>query len=235
MALTRSDEGTLNPRASVAQYSSRVLGGQPGAQPLPRTVLQSTTPKIPYPAKSGSGASLPTRAGTGIFDIINQSAQNTTDTRQKVRNQARSQGRGTGAGLSTSTGYRGGGGNYSTAKGPVGARGAYGLEAGAGARLQALQKAYQQKFGQSLPVISGGRTYQEQARLYALYKSGRGNLAAPPGTSNHESGRAVDFGGPAHGYSPQQTWLAQNAPKFGWHWAGKNFSQVEPWHFEAMY
>lgn len=230
MALTRTDAGRLNPRESVSQYSAQVLGGQPGAQPLPRTVLQSTVPKIPYSAKTGSGTYMPTASASGIFDIVNQSAQNTSAVKQKAQKaQATRQ-------VSASTGYgKPSSGNYSTAKGPVGKRGSYGLEAGAGARLQALQRAYQQQFGQSLPVISGGRTYAEQAKLYAAYKSGRGNLAAPPGTSNHESGRAVDFGGAAHGFSPQHTWLAQNAPKFGWHWAGKNFSQVEPWHFEAMY
>jgi len=40
-------------------------------------------------------------------------------------------------------------------------------------------------------VNSGFRTYAEQAVLYQRYLNG-GNLAAPPGQSNHESGRAVD-------------------------------------------
>jgi hypothetical protein len=40
-------------------------------------------------------------------------------------------------------------------------------------------------------VNSGFRTFAEQQVLYARYLAG-GNLAAPPGQSNHESGRAVD-------------------------------------------
>jgi LAS superfamily LD-carboxypeptidase LdcB len=95
-----------------------------------------------------------------------------------------------------------------------------------------MQADYQKKFGQPLTINSGGRTHEEQSALYNAYKSGRGNLAAAPGTSVHETGNAVDFGGAAHGYGPQQTWLAQNAGRYGWTWAGKNFSQVEPWHFE---
>jgi len=96
-----------------------------------------------------------------------------------------------------------------------------------------MQAAYRQQFGQDLTVISGGRTHEEQARLYNLYLSGRGNLAAKPGTSVHESGRAADFGGAAHsGNTPQHAWLVANGPKFGWLWTGKAFSQREDWHFE---
>lgn len=40
-------------------------------------------------------------------------------------------------------------------------------------------------------VTSGFRTYQQQAALYQRYLAG-GPLAAPPGTSSHESGQAVD-------------------------------------------
>lgn len=41
-------------------------------------------------------------------------------------------------------------------------------------------------------IVSGYRTYDEQAQLYRLYVAGLGNLAAPPGTSNHERGLAAD-------------------------------------------
>jgi phosphopantetheine adenylyltransferase len=43
-------------------------------------------------------------------------------------------------------------------------------------------------------ITSGVRSYEEQERLYRRYKSGEGGLAAPPGTSRHEFGRAVDIG-----------------------------------------
>lgn len=43
-------------------------------------------------------------------------------------------------------------------------------------------------------IISGYRTIEEQRVLYNLYLSGRGNLAAPPGRSNHNYGKAADCG-----------------------------------------
>lgn len=48
------------------------------------------------------------------------------------------------------------------------------------------------ELGAKLDIISGHRTYDEQARLYAAYRAGTGNLAAKPGTSNHEHGGAAD-------------------------------------------
>lgn len=46
--------------------------------------------------------------------------------------------------------------------------------------------------GMNLHVISGYRSRSEQQRLYDLYKAGKGNLAAPPGTSFHEFHGAAD-------------------------------------------
>lgn len=43
-----------------------------------------------------------------------------------------------------------------------------------------------------IEVISGWRTRHEQEGLYQSFLSGVGNLAAVPGTSNHETGRAAD-------------------------------------------
>jgi hypothetical protein len=43
-----------------------------------------------------------------------------------------------------------------------------------------------------LEVVSGWRTRHEQTGLYQRYVAGQGNLAAIPGTSNHEFGRAAD-------------------------------------------
>lgn len=48
------------------------------------------------------------------------------------------------------------------------------------------------ELGAKIDVISGHRSYDEQARLYAAYQAGTGNLAAKPGTSNHEHGGAAD-------------------------------------------
>ncbi len=48
------------------------------------------------------------------------------------------------------------------------------------------------ELGQKLDVISGHRSYEKQAELYQAYLNGTGNLAAKPGTSNHEHGGAAD-------------------------------------------
>ena len=114
-----------------------------------------------------------------------------------------------------------------------GARGQYGLTLPAAQAFNAMSAAAQRAGVGGLSIASGGRTYAQQAALYAAYKAGRGNLAAPPGQSLHESGIAADFGGSAHYYSgAQHAWLRQNAATFGWYWVGKNFSQREDWHWE---
>jgi hypothetical protein len=46
--------------------------------------------------------------------------------------------------------------------------------------------------GDPISVNSGFRSTEEQAELYAAYQAGTGNLAAPPGSSNHEGGKAAD-------------------------------------------
>ncbi|MCW2920588.1 MAG: penicillin-resistant DD-carboxypeptidase [Thermoleophilia bacterium] len=57
--------------------------------------------------------------------------------------------------------------------------------------LQRLD-AVGRELGAKVDIISGQRSYEEQARLYAAYQNGTGNLAAKPGTSNHEHGGAAD-------------------------------------------
>jgi hypothetical protein len=46
--------------------------------------------------------------------------------------------------------------------------------------------------GRPIRVISGWRTRHEQKVLYDRFIAGTGNLAAVPGTSNHEAGWAAD-------------------------------------------
>lgn len=48
------------------------------------------------------------------------------------------------------------------------------------------------ELGKPITVISGWRTNHEQSELYRKYLAGTGNLAAVPGTSLHEAGRAAD-------------------------------------------
>jgi hypothetical protein len=64
--------------------------------------------------------------------------------------------------------------------------------------------------GEKFKVISGYRSPALQAQLYNRYKSGRGGVAAPPGHSQHNLGRAADIGR-GRGFD----WLHRNASRFG--------------------
>lgn len=84
--------------------------------------------------------------------------------------------------------------------------------------------------GIQLVPASAFRTKEEQERLYKLYLAGQGNLAAPPGFSNHQNGRAVDLNtgtGPTGYLSKVYLWLSFNAGRFGF----KNDVKGEPWHW----
>ena len=94
--------------------------------------------------------------------------------------------------------------------------------AGAFRAMQAAAKSA----GISLEVVSGFRTQEEQTTLYARYKAGTGNLAAPPGYSNHQGGLSLDLntGGKS---TPAYLWLKENAARFGF----KNDVPSEHWHW----
>lgn len=51
---------------------------------------------------------------------------------------------------------------------------------------------YNDSLGGKFRIVSGFRTRAQQQKLYDLYQSGQGNLAARPGTSQHERGLAID-------------------------------------------
>lgn len=82
-----------------------------------------------------------------------------------------------------------------------------------------------QRDGVNLVVVSGFRTMAKQRELYALYKRGKGNLAAPPGYSNHQSGHALDLNAKAPGV---YSWLSRNGARFGF----KRTVPSENWHWE---
>ena len=81
--------------------------------------------------------------------------------------------------------------------------------------------------GVQLRVNSGFRSMAQQRYLYRCYKTrscNGGNLAAPPGYSNHQSGHALDLNTSARGV---YTWLANHGrayafrrtvPSERWHW-----------------
>jgi D-alanyl-D-alanine carboxypeptidase len=79
--------------------------------------------------------------------------------------------------------------------------------------------------GRTLLVNSGWRSVASQRVLYQKYKAGRGPVAAPPGTSHHNCGHAIDFAGSALGSG----WLKAHSTSFGFHFIP---IKGETWHFE---
>lgn len=83
------------------------------------------------------------------------------------------------------------------------------------------------KAGVELSIRSGYRSHAKQAALYKKYKSGDGNLAAPPGYSNHESGRALDI----YITDPKAyDWLREHAARYGF----RRTVPGEAWHWEYV-
>jgi hypothetical protein len=92
------------------------------------------------------------------------------------------------------------------------------------ARAFVKMRAAAKRHGVYIHVVSGFRTMAQQRYLYHLYKTGRGNLAAPPGYSNHQSGHALDLNTSARGV---YSYLANHGkayrfkrtvPSEAWHW-----------------
>lgn len=111
--------------------------------------------------------------------------------------------------------------------------GDYHFRTDAAIALIAMRSAYQNALGRVLELNAGYRDYAGQQAMWRRYQNG-GNLAARPGTSNHGWAVAVDLGGEV-ARGPGTTghqWLRNNAERYGWWWAGRTFSQVEPWHWE---
>ena len=77
-------------------------------------------------------------------------------------------------------------------------------------------------------VGSGKRTRAQQQVLYDRYLAGKGNLAAKPGTSKHETGEANDLQ-----YQDAQTrqWVLDNAHKYGLVFPVRG----ENWHVEVAH
>jgi LAS superfamily LD-carboxypeptidase LdcB len=100
------------------------------------------------------------------------------------------------------------------------------VEARTGKAFRAMQKAAR-KAGVTLAIRSGFRTHAKQKKLYKKYRAGEGNLAAKPGYSAHESGRALDL---VVTESRTYQWLVAHAAAFGFH----RTVAGEPWHWEYL-
>ncbi len=79
--------------------------------------------------------------------------------------------------------------------------------------------------GVKISIVSGYRTMTRQRELYRAYKAGRGNLAAVPGFSNHQSGKALDLNAKSPGV---YTWLSRNGAALGF----RRTVAKERWHWE---
>ena len=96
------------------------------------------------------------------------------------------------------------------------------------ANAYAVMQAAAAADGVTLVVVSGFRTMAEQQYLYACYVNcncNNCNLAAPPGTSNHQSGHALDLNTSSGGVL---SWLNANGARFGF----ARTVPSEPWHWE---
>lgn len=84
-------------------------------------------------------------------------------------------------------------------------------------QLGLWQDAYLAKFNKTLNVSEAYRPLARQTTLWQLYQAGQGNVAAPPGTSNHGLAEACDFGYPVDTLgTAERTWMGQTAAAYGW-------------------
>jgi hypothetical protein len=101
------------------------------------------------------------------------------------------------------------------------------VEVNTGRAYLRMRKAAAKK-GIGLYVVSGFRTMAQQRYFYNCYKTKKcngGNLAAPPGYSNHQSGHALDLNTSAHGVY----WYLS---KYGKNYRFKRTVPSEAWHWE---
>ena len=113
-----------------------------------------------------------------------------------------------------------------------------GLQAQFADKLTALIQAAPSEVKAGLGVLSGYRTYEEQQRLWkdALDRYGSPGVArkhvAPPGSSQHNHGNAVDLSWNGNYFSkaPQsvQNWVHANLANYGLNLP----MDYEPWHIE---
>jgi hypothetical protein len=89
-------------------------------------------------------------------------------------------------------------------------RGAPAFSADLAARLQQAGEAYEKQTGRRANFGEMSRDYATQAEYYRRYMAHTGGIAAPPGRSRHEGGRAVDI---PHG--PFLDWMHAHSSEYG--------------------
>lgn len=115
------------------------------------------------------------------------------------------------------------------------------VAAGTATAFYKLAAAFKAATGYTLHVRDGLRTYAQQKDLYDRWTGKKqppfyAPSVAYPGTSLHETGRALDVydSGPAPGVTTagnvRSNWLRANAAKYGFSPTGYGFN--EPWHIE---
>lgn len=102
--------------------------------------------------------------------------------------------------------------------------GGYYLRKDAAAAFNAMSNDAYSRWGSHITVVAGYRDINRQWYFWNLYQSGRGNLAAYPGTSNHGWGLAVDLA---------SSWARWAVDQIGRHYGfskGCSDAQSEWWH-----
>lgn len=108
------------------------------------------------------------------------------------------------------------------------------LRCDAAEALEQLNTAYVAAFGTNLSISDSYRSYAGQVAC----RRTKGWLCATPGTSNHGTGVAIDFGGGIESFGTKQyAWMKSNADQFSWthpSWAERGSSKPEAWHWEYV-
>lgn len=95
------------------------------------------------------------------------------------------------------------------------------------ARAFRAMAAAAKKKGILIAIRSGFRSHEKQKELYRRFRKGRGHLAAKPGYSNHQNGKAVDIY--IDDYAVYE-WLKNHAATYGF----KRTVRREAWHWEYV-
>ncbi len=109
------------------------------------------------------------------------------------------------------------------------------LRADAAEAWATLQEAFKKAHGRYPCVNNGYRSYAQQAKMHASNPG----MVAPPGTSNHGLGLALDLCTNSDGRAGTSAWawMDAHASEYGWDipsWARPGGSRPEPWHWEYV-